>query len=244
MSNKQDHVHIMDIPFLNKTKTAFLKEELYPRIHNNEKTFIVTANPEIVMETKSDAQYKAIVQSAHYVVADGIGIVFAAKYQKNPLQERITGFDLMVDLLKYANDHGLSCYLLGAAEEVNEKAVTKINERFPNVEIVGHYHGYFSDDDTIVKQIQKTSPDLIFVALGFPKQEYWIKSNFQSFSKGMFIGVGGSFDVLAGEVKRAPEIWIKLHLEWLYRLIKQPTRIKRIINVFKFMLLTLLKRKK
>lgn len=243
MSNNHSYVHIMDIPFLNKTKQSFLEENLYSHLLNEDKTFIVTANPEIVMATRNDAHYKEAVCSAHYIVPDGIGIVIASKRQQTPLQERVAGFDLMIDLLNFANDKKLSCFLLGATADVNERAVNEIKNRFPNVKIAGHHHGYFSDDEEIVTLVKDASPDLVFVALGFPKQEFWIRNNFDSFKKGMFIGVGGSFDVLAGEVERAPSFWIKLNLEWLYRLIKQPSRIFRIFTIFKFMLLTFLKRK-
>src|SRR5699024_432541 len=107
----------------------------------------------------------------HYIVPDGIGIIYAAKRQKTPLYERIAGYDLMIDLLNYANDNQLSCYLLGAVEETNEKAVKKIHEQFPNVRVVGHHDGYFKDDSDIINDIQRNEPDLVFVALGFPKQE-------------------------------------------------------------------------
>src|SRR5699024_9412287 len=153
------------------------------------------------------------------------------------------GFDLMVDLLEHADEVGLSCFLLGASEGVNEKTVEYIKKTYQNIRIAGNHHGFFKEDDvSIAELVRESNPDLIFVALGFPKQEYWITNYISSFTKGTFIGVGGSFDVLAGEVKRAPSIWIKLNLEWLYRIVKQPARIFRIMNVFKFIGLSLLKR--
>lgn len=233
----------MDIDFINMTQRDFLESYIYPHLHKEEKRFIVTANPEIVMKTREDATYKEIVQSADYIVPDGIGILLAAKYMKQPLQERIPGFDVTIDLLTFANQEGLSCYFLGAADTVNHKAVLEVKERFPHLKVAGHHHGFFDiGDDQIAKDIKQSNPDIIFVALGFPRQEEWISKYMGDFSKGIFIGVGGSFDVLAGEVKRAPEAWIKLHLEWLYRLLKQPTRFKRVLKLFEFMLRVIFKR--
>ncbi|WP_188634444.1 WecB/TagA/CpsF family glycosyltransferase, partial [Lentibacillus kapialis] len=168
---------------------------------------------------------------------DGVGILMAAKSMNLPLQERIAGYDLMLDLLTYANDHQLSCYFLGAKEAVNAQAVAEVAKRFPDLLIAGRHHGYFDiDDDNIAEEIERSGADLVFVALGLPRQELWIANHINQFSKGMFMGVGGSFDGLAGTVQRAPQMWINLNLEWLYRLIKQPSRFKRILKVFEFII--------
>ena len=243
MSEINKTVSIMDINFLNVTKKNFLHYYLYPHLNRKQKCFIVTANPEIVMKTREDAAYKEIVQSADYVVPDGAGIILAAKHMKQPLQERVPGFDLMMDLLAFADAQGLSCYFLGAKDYVNTKVVLEVERRFPNVKIAGYHHGFFDiSDPKIVESVQQSAPDIIFVALGFPQQEEWITKYMDEFSNGLFMGVGGSFDVLAGEVKRAPQIWIKLNLEWLYRLFQQPSRVKRIFKVFEFMMRVVLKR--
>lgn len=235
----------MDIPFVNSTQSEFINQEIIPCLDEYKKCFIVTANPEIVMETRRNKEYKKIVQSADHVVPDGIGILLAAKRIKQPLKERIAGFDLMRDLLTIANERGAKCFFLGASEEVNELVVKKVSKQYPNIEIVGRHHGYFKmDDESIVNIVKEKEPDFVFVALGYPKQEKWIYENLSQFNKGVFMGVGGSFDVLAGKVKRAPEIWIKLNLEWLYRILKQPFRLKRIFPVFKFIFLIYTKREK
>lgn len=237
-------VSIMDIDFINVSKSNLLQIYLYPTLDNKEKAFIVTANPEIVMNTKEDATYKGMVQQADYIVPDGAGIVLASKYLKNPVKERIPGYDLMLDLLHYANEKRLSCYFLGAQENVVSKTVETIKETYPNITIAGYHHGYFPDEDIdVAEAVGDVHPDLIFVALGSPRQEKWITQNMDSFSKGLFMGVGGSFDVLAGEVKRAPDKWINMNLEWLYRLLKQPLRWKRILKAIKFMFLVIIKRK-
>ncbi|MGM8366167.1 WecB/TagA/CpsF family glycosyltransferase [Virgibacillus sp. W0181] len=236
-------VSIMDIPFTNSTREELLNDKLIPAVRRGEKCFVVTANPEIVMKTREDVSYKNAVKAADYIVPDGAGILVAAKHQNEPLQERIPGYELMLDLLASGNQHQWSCYFLGASEEVNQKAVDEIQHKFPDIKIAGRQHGFFEMNSTeIPTAIRQAAPDMVFVALGLPRQEQWIASHFDEFSKGLFMGVGGSFDVLAGEVKRAPKIWIKWNLEWMYRLIKQPMRIKRIIKVFEFIIRIYLKK--
>jgi len=149
----------------------------------------------------------------------------------------------MKNMLALAEEQGARCFFLGASEEVNQKAVNNIMDMHPNIKVAGRHHGYFDLDDTAVKKIvSEAKPDFIFVALGFPKQEQWISKYYDYFDKGIFIGVGGSLDGLAGTVKRAPDFWIKLNLEWLYRILKQPFRFKRILPVFNFMWLALLRK--
>lgn len=232
----KNQVSIMDIDFINMTKQDFLNYHLYPCLNRQQKCFIVTANPEIVMQTKEDNAYKIMVQSANYVVPDGAGIVMASKYMKQPIKERIPGFDLMLDLLEFCEIQGLSCYFLGAKDYVNEKVVLEVERKYPELTIAGHHHGFFQlDDPKIADQVRGVNPDVIFVALGSPRQETWITNHMDTFSNGLFMGVGGSFDVLANEVKRAPDKWIKLNLEWLYRLLKQPFRWKRTLKAMEFM---------
>ncbi|WP_042143668.1 WecB/TagA/CpsF family glycosyltransferase [Paucisalibacillus sp. EB02] len=235
-------VTIMNINFTSLSKQELLTECLFPVLMSRSKCFIVTANPEIVMNTRDIPGYKQIVQSADIVVPDGAGIVMAAKYLKLPIQERIPGFELMLDLLEFANEQNLSCYFLGATEKTSSKFIREINKSYPNIQIAGFHHGYFKDDKMIVKQISESTPDIVFVAMGSPKQDEWITSTYGQFSKGLFMGVGGSFDVIAGEVKRAPDKWIKLNLEWLYRLLKQPFRLKRIVRSFAFLILVMVKK--
>ncbi|WP_053072047.1 WecB/TagA/CpsF family glycosyltransferase [Ornithinibacillus contaminans] len=242
-SDLVDKVNIMDINFINLSKQDLLEEHLYPQLLSEEKCFIVTANPEIVMRAREDINYKGNVELADYVVPDGAGVVLASKILKRPIEERIAGFDLMLDLLEFANVQKLSCYLFGAKDYVNERAVLEIKRRYPNLNIVGSEHGYSPHADKIVaEQIKLLQPDIILVALGSPAQENWITDNLHQFAKGVFMGVGGSFDVLAGEVKRAPAIWIKLNMEWLYRLLKQPFRWKRILKAIEFMLRIVLRK--
>ncbi|WP_246027635.1 WecB/TagA/CpsF family glycosyltransferase [Lysinibacillus antri] len=223
------YVTIMDIPFLHITQQGFV-ELLEQRIKQQEKTFVVTANPEVVMKANEDQQIMNYIKKATYVTADGIGVVKAAQILGDSLPERVTGFDTMVKLLERGNQLHYKIYLLGAQNEVLQKAIQKINQDYPNIDIVGHQDGFFDwTKNDIAQQIKETTPDLIFVALGVPRQEKWISENLDQFSHGVFIGVGGSFDALTGTVKRAPVIFQKLNLEWFYRLIKQPSRWKRML---------------
>src|SRR5690625_3262018 len=166
-----ENVVIMDIGFTNTTKKSLLHNYLFQHLDKQQKCYIVTANPEIVMKTTEDERYKYTVQKADYIVPDGIGILLAAKYLKNPLPERVSGYDLMLDLLEYANQKCLSIYFLGAKEKVNQKAVLKVREKYPNVTIAGSHHGFFDmEDSEVVRDIKSSAADIVFVALGFPKQ--------------------------------------------------------------------------
>lgn len=222
-------MNILGVNFIRTNKDDLVKT-LTNRLLNEEKTFIITANPEIVMYSLNDSDYKAITEEATYVIADGIGVIKAAALLNNPLPERIPGFELMLELLNVANDKELKVFLLGSQDHVLKKTSLYINENYPNASIVGTHHGFFDwGNNTINEQIAESEPDLVLVALGVPRQEKWISENMHSFEKGLFMGIGGSFDVLAGTVKRAPEIWQKMNAEWLYRLIQQPWRWKRML---------------
>ncbi|WP_077330345.1 WecB/TagA/CpsF family glycosyltransferase [Virgibacillus siamensis] len=237
MNEHVDTVRIMNLDFINTTQNGFLEDVLDPHLQHGRKCFVVTGNPEIAMRAREDKEYRKAVGAANYVIPDGAGILIAAKYKKQPLKERVAGYDVMRDLLDYANEHRMSCYFLGATEEVNKKAVAEVERQYPHVKIAGRHHGFFAlDDHSIVEEVRASGADIVFVALGLPRQEIWIAQHFDVFDKGIFMGVGGSIDVIAGEVKRAPDFWIKLNLEWLYRLLKQPFRFKRILKVAEFML--------
>lgn len=225
--NNTKKVNILKVEF-DSVHSDELINELSLRINNSLKTFIVTANPEIVMYGNKDNEYLKTINSADYVIADGYGIILGSKILGNQIPERIAGFDLMTALLEKGNKEGWSVYFLGAKEEVINKAVMRIEEQFPNLDIAGWQNGYTDVNSvTFQKEIASKNVDLVFLGLGFPKQETWIANSLPHFKKGLFMGVGGSFDVWAGAVKRAPEIWQKLNLEWLYRLIQQPKRWRR-----------------
>ncbi|ONK21046.1 glycosyltransferase [Bacillus sp. VT-16-64] len=224
MSKKVD---VLGIEFDNMTQKQMI-DMIKTRIKQKKKTFIVTANPEIVMKAQRDQDYKDTLQSADFIIPDGVGIMLGAKMLKRPLLERVAGFDLMTELLAVANQDCLNVFFLGSKDNVIQMMIRNVKQEYPNVQIGGYHHGYFEGNDPrITDMVKKANSDLVFVAMGFPRQERWIQKNVNVFEKGIFIGVGGSFDVLAGVVKRAPTIWRSWKIEWLYRLCKQPSRWKR-----------------
>lgn len=229
-------VTILGVDFIHITLEKMV-EKCDQHVKEAQKAFLVTANPEIVLYAHQNQDYRKVIDKANYITADGIGVVKAAQLLGEPLPERVTGFDLFIRLLEISNKHQYSVYLLGAKQEVLDKAKENIRLTYPNVNIVGSHNGFFDwQDPTIENEIKAKKPDFVFVALGFPRQEQWISQKIDQFNQGVFVGIGGSFDVLAGEVKRAPEIWQKLNVEWLYRLLKQPTRWRRMLALPKFAL--------
>lgn len=206
--------------------------EFYKVVSDNlqkeQKTFIITANPETFMLGQENQDFSKVLESNNTVIVpDGIGIVKAANSLGIPLTERITGVDLVSYLLNQANQMKKSIFLYGAKNEVLTAFVNKIKPEYPNINISGYYDGYSSQDDVVMEDMLKLKPDIVLVALGIPRQELLINKYYDRAQKGIFIGVGGSFDVLSGTKKRAPKIFVKCNLEWLYRIIKEPSRIKR-----------------
>ncbi len=199
-------------------------------------SFVVTANPEIIMLAGSDKHFRACLEAAQLVTPDGIGVLLAARLLGRPLKQRVTGIDLITALFARAARKRYRFYLVGAKPGVAEKAAVNIQNRFPGVSIVGIRHGYFQDDEPVLEDIRKKTPDILLAALGMGKQEKWIRDRVLQTGVPVSIGVGGSFDILAGEARRAP-VWMqKAGLEWLYRLLKQPRRFGRMLQLPKFLL--------
>lgn len=206
---------------------AFAKV-LEGRLKNDEKTFVVTANPETLMIGNDNPEFDQVLKSDKtIIVPDGIGVVKAAQFLKYPVDGRVTGVEIVQKLLELANKEHKKLFLFGSKQEVMDQFVKKIEREYPNIQVVGHQNGYVSDRDAVFDEIVQTEPDIVLVALGIPSQELLIFKNYDRFSKGIFVGVGGSFDVLSGMKKRAPKIFIKLNLEWLYRITSEPARFKR-----------------
>lgn len=229
-------IKVLHINFIKATFEQFIKQ-LEEDLKTKQNKFIVTANPEIVLYANDNPDYLDLVNSADYVTPDGIGIVKAAKTLGTPIPERITGYDTLVELLKIANKNNLSIYFLGSKEEVITATVEKVKADYPNIKIAGYHNGYFNDDALMQKEIINTSPDIVFAAVGFPKQEFFLNEMQKNRkNNALWMGVGGSFDVLSGTKKRAPQIFQNLHLEWAYRFITEPTRAKRMLAIPKFMI--------
>lgn len=201
-------------------------------------SMIFTPNPEIVMCAKSDAELKNILNSADLCTADGIGVVYASKIIGNPVPERVAGFDLVCALLERMSKTGDGVFLFGAKPGVAEVAKAKMEDKYPGIVISGTHDGYFKpeDEDGIVEEINASGAKLLLVCLGAPKQEKWIAQNRNRLNVNLCMGVGGTLDVFAGTAKRAPEIFIKLNLEWAYRILKHPSRIGRFAALPKFVI--------
>ncbi len=197
----------------------------------NKKKFIITVNPEIIIKSYKNIEIKEmLLNDNNILVPDGISIIKKAKQYNINIKERITGVDISSKALEICNKNKKSIYLFGSKKEVLDKLIININQKYPNINIVGFSDGYVEDKDKIMQEIIFLSPDLILIALGVPNQELLINKYIEKAKKGVFIGVGGTFDVLSGCKKRAPKLFIKLNLEWLYRIICEPTRLKRFIQ--------------
>ena len=200
---------------------------------------IYTPNPEIIMSAQKDEEFKKILNKADLCTADGIGVVYGAKMLGDPVPCRVAGFDLTCNILDYVKNTGDGVFLFGAKPGVAEIAKEKLKEKYEGINICGTNDGYFTDADipTIIDKINESGARLILVCLGAGKQEKWINDNAEKLTTvRLAMGVGGTLDVFAGNVKRAPEIFIKLNLEWLYRLAKQPGRIGRYMALPKFVI--------
>lgn len=198
---------------------------------------LATCNAEMIMMANRDMELKYILNNGDLVVPDGAGTVWAANHLGYDMKERVAGIDLIKELFKVANNKPYKIYFLGAGPNVAQKAKEKLIKEFPNLDIVGVHDGYFDTEKekAIIEEIKNLKPDLLLVALGVPKQEKWIMKH-QGDLNCLCIGVGGSFDVLSGNVKRAPK-WIQnLKLEWLYRGLKDPKRIGRLMVLPEFVL--------
>lgn len=226
--------NVMGYPFINATKEE-LDANLIERINNKRRTFLVTANPEIVMQARQNEEFSMLLREADGITPDGTGIIMAGRILGTPLKERLTGFDLVQRLFARSVQEGWSFYLLGTKREVLEEAIMVAKQRFPGIKIAGYHDGYFQDDGPILEEIQRTQPDIVLVGLGSPKQEKWIHLHKNDLPPGLYMGVGGSFDGLAGRIKRAPESWQKLNIEWLYRLIQEPSRWRRMLALPHFL---------
>lgn len=204
--------------------------------------YVATPNPEIVLLCRESAEMARAVEEAALVIADGIGVIYGAKILSTPLKEKVPGIDFSTGLMRRMAERGQSVFLFGARTGVAEIAAENIKGLFPGIKIAGTNDGYFTDDRPVVDKINAARPDLLLVCLGAPKQEIWMHSHAGSLDAGLMIGAGGSMDVFAGTVQRAPEAWQKAGLEWLYRLIKEPRRIGRMMKLPKFLLLVMARR--
>ncbi|MCM3390329.1 WecB/TagA/CpsF family glycosyltransferase [Ureibacillus chungkukjangi] len=204
-----------------------LLKEIFQRIERKEKSLIVAINPEKIMKAKEDPSLKKLLNDAEIQIPDGVGVIIASKIQKGQITERVTGVEMMMRLCEEAAKHQKPIFLYGGKPGVADTAAAKLKELYSGIIVAGTLDGYEKDNEIVKAKINEAKPDILFVAMGSPKQENWINANRDELHPTIYQGVGGSFDVLAGTVKRAPEAFQKLGLEWFYRLMKEPKRFKR-----------------
>ena len=197
---------------------------------------IVTLNAIMLNEAFSNVPLAVVINSSDAVVADSAGIVFASKLLCNKIAQKISGIDLVDSLCQYAQQNALSVFLLGAKPTVGNLAAEKLKIKYPSLKICGVRHGYFTNEEhkEIVAQIKNSNANILMVALQTPYQELWLAENLVSTGALIGIGIGGSFDVISGKLKRAPVFFRKLSLEWVYRFYLEPWRAIRLFKLFQF----------
>jgi len=233
---------ILNFKIFNKDKNALMNY-----IEGFDKVNIISGNPEVLFNGLNNPILKEnFNDKSSIIIPDGVGTIIASKLLKKPVEEKIAGIDVVREVLIKANLEAKSIYLLGAKEEILKKCVENIKIEFPNLKILGFHNGFFdlNNCDDIIENIKICEPWAIFVAMGSPRQEMFIKKIMNISNTHIFMGVGGVFDIFAGELKRAPKWMISLGLEWLYRVIKEPFRIKRLMSIPQFLLLVLKNRNK
>ncbi|MCD5324100.1 MULTISPECIES: WecB/TagA/CpsF family glycosyltransferase [Pontibacillus] len=212
-----------------------ITQQLKTRVQRLEQSTIIAVNPEKIMKAQEDATLRDLINGSTFQIPDGVGVLLASRLSGGQVRSRVTGVDMMDHLLKLSAKEGYSVFFYGAKEEVVTKAIDNIQEKYPALKVAGHANGYVQDQEALIQQIQESKADVMFIALGSPKQELWIRENKDRLPVKVFQGVGGSFDVYAGHVKRAPAPFRKVGMEWFYRLATDPKRFKRQLALPKFL---------
>ena len=200
-------------------------------LHSEGAHYVVTPNPEIVEVCRENEAARAAVNGASLVLPDGIGVIKGAAILGTPLKERTPGIEFAAHIVERMAGEGMSLYLLGAKPGVAEKAAENLKNQYPGLVIAGTHDGYFKEDGPVVEDIRRSGADCVFVCLGAPKQEFWMAKNGPATGAHLLCGLGGSLDVFAGVVERAPKFWCDHGLEWFYRLCKEPKRIGRMMKL-------------
>lgn len=234
-------IDVLDVGFDNITMDQAV-ETAQQHMRNRDAAIVVTPNPEIIMAARTDAALREHLQRADLVLADGIGVIYGAKLLGTPLQARLPGIDFAAALLKKLAQQKGSVFLFGAKPGVAEQAGARLCTQYPGLVLAGTHHGYFQDSEPVLNAINVAKPDLLLVCLGCPKQEHWMFQHREALDVGLMAGLGGSLDVFAGNVKRAPALFQKLGLEWFYRLCKEPKRIGRMMKLPHFLILVVVRR--
>lgn len=231
---------ILGVPFADITPEEAVKKAV-SYLNNNGKSMIFTPNPEMVMEARKNEEFMEILNASTMNVPDGIGIVYGSKFTSSPIKHRVAGYDLVQDVFDKMKDMGKTVYFFGGAPGIADRAKEAMEAKHKGLKVVGTANGYFDDkrEKEIIAEINELKPDLLLVGIGFPKQEKWIYTHIKDLNIKTAVGVGGSFDVMSGNVKRAPKFFINHGLEWFYRLITQPSRFVRMMQLPLFMLVVI-----
>lgn len=203
-------------------------------LESGDKAFSVAINPEKIYRASYDKQVRDLLNRAEICICDGVGAELAVRVLHGKRIGRVTGVSLFFELIKAAADKQWKIFLLGAGPEVNQSAAKKLQADHPTLQIVGRQDGYFQESDKVVEAINESGAQLVFVAMGSPKQELWITENRDKINAPFCMGVGGTFDVVCGKVEWAPAFCRKTGTEWLYRLLKEPSRWRRQLALPKF----------
>lgn len=228
-------VNIFGVP-ISKLGFRDTVDQLVAAVESRKPHQVITANPIMVMAALEDPAYMRLMKEADFIVPDGAGVVWASGYVGNPVKERVPGIEIMQELLKISEERKWKVFLLGASPEVISAASDKIRQQHPRLQWAGVRDGYFGEDQDqeVIAEIRAANPDLLFVGRSADKQEPWIAKHKDALGVPVIMGVGGSFDVLSGKLKRAPKLFRSLRLEWLYRLIQEPYRYRRMLVLPKF----------
>ncbi|MDR2665237.1 MAG: WecB/TagA/CpsF family glycosyltransferase [Oscillospiraceae bacterium] len=200
-------------------------------ISQRERAYVVTPNPEIIWMCRKDPRLREAIGGAALVLPDGVGVTLGARILGRPLRSRAPGVDFFAELVANLAPARGRIFLLGARPGVAEEAARNLSVQYPGIAVVGTRDGYFDDDREVIRIINEAAPDLLAVCLGSPRQELWMAQNAPLLDVPLSAGLGGTLDVISGRVRRAPVLWQKLGIEWLYRLIREPRRLRRIVKL-------------
>lgn len=214
-----ERIEVLNVP-VNVTTTEEINENIKEVIENKKQFTILSINLNKIIQFHENKEFAAIVDSFECFIPDGISIVKAS----DKLNDRITGVDLFEDICKNHEKLNAKIFLYGSAQEVVEKAKEVLEEKYTGINIVGYENGFVKDTDVLINKINESGANILFIAMGSPKQEFWIHENRNKLNVNVLMGVGGTFDVMSGKIKRAPLVFRKLGLEWLYRMLREPVK--------------------
>lgn len=223
-----DRVHVLGVPVdaVDMEQALMSVERM---VHGDRAQAVIAVNPEKVIRAQQDPALLARLNNAGLLIPDGIGVVAACRFLGLARMRRVPGSELMPRICGLAARNGYRVFLFGASPDVNAKTGQVLRKLYPGLRIAGQQHGYLKEDEhgQVIEKINSSQADILFIALGSPRQELWMEKYLPQLQVKVCQGVGGTFDVIAGRVRRAPWLFRRLHLEWFYRLLAQPTRIAR-----------------